>query len=282
MMSAMAVACVLLVLQPAPEPVPARSVPGEPPAARDIFPGVRVDLAAKVVEFDGVVPMDCHDPQTPHVYLELLVCGPDSREHESLVMTRAKPSHIHAALLMLGLEPGAPGRFESRDGRAVAIAAAGPEVAVEFEYAGGDGKKVIARPAEWIKSAKDGRGFDGAGGTGVAKTPPVWVFSGSRFVKRPDPATGQHREVYDADGTGVVVGLHTFGSEVVGLRQALSPDSARLEPEWIADTARVPKMGTSVVVRLRSAGDRGPGAVPALPRQTPSPPPATSPQPKRP
>ncbi len=274
MMSAMAVGCVLLWLQPAPEPAAVSAVP------HTIFPGVRIDRAAKFVEFDGTVPMDCHDPQTPHVYLELLVCGPDSREHESLVMTRAKPSHIHAALLMLGLEPGAPGRFESRDGRALAIAAAGPEVVIEIETAGADGTKVIARPAEWIKSAKDGRAFDGAAGPGAAKIPPAWVFSGSRFVKRPDPATGQRREVYDADGTGVVIGLHTFGSEVVGLRQALSPDAATLEPEWIADASRVPKMGTPVVVRLRSAADRAPGAVPVSPPVPPPPrPPASSPQP---
>ncbi len=275
-----------------PPALPARPAPpaADPrPVLREVFPLVRVDVQAGVVEFDAQVAMDCHDPQTPRVYLELVACAPDSREHESLIVTRARPSHVHAALLMLGLEPGAPGRFEPRDGRAVAVPAAGPALEIELAWREGDAPR-RAGPGDWIVSAKTGRRFGDAGaGQGDEDTRPVWLFCGSRFVLRPDPAGGERREVYDADGTGVVIGLHTFGSEVIGLGRTLSPDAATLEPEWIADAARVPALGTPVAVRLRAKGADGPAPAgratrpaPAAPGHPPpvSPPPA--PPPKRP
>lgn len=271
-------ASLLLAQPPAAQPPPAPSNPATP---REIFPLVRIDLSTRTVEFDGLVPLDCHDPQTPKVYLELLVCGPDSREHESLVMTRAKPSHIHAALLMLGLEPGAPGRFEPREGHPSPVPAAGPPITIEIAFTNAQGQPATVSPLEWIKSAKDGRAFDAAIRPAIKDAAaPAWLFTGSRFVSRTDPATGQKREVYDADGTGVVIGLHTFGSEVVGLNATLSPDASTLEPEWIADPARVPAMGTKVIVRLKSPADPAhpPAQPPPSPAHPPQPPPASPPR----
>src|SRR3954462_6625174 len=37
--------------------------------------------------------------------LEFLVCSTGTKEYESALRTRARPSHLHFALLMLGLEP---------------------------------------------------------------------------------------------------------------------------------------------------------------------------------
>ncbi|MEM9374305.1 MAG: hypothetical protein AAGA55_11750, partial [Planctomycetota bacterium] len=58
--------------------------PGDAPELRELLPGVRV--AEGTVEFRGTVCADTSHPQTPVVYLELLVTAPDSREHESLVV----------------------------------------------------------------------------------------------------------------------------------------------------------------------------------------------------
>ena len=41
-------------------------------------------------------------------WLEQVACMVGTREHESLVVVEAKPSEVHAALLLLGLEPGTP------------------------------------------------------------------------------------------------------------------------------------------------------------------------------
>jgi hypothetical protein len=69
-------------------------------------------------------------------------------------------------------------------------------------------------------------------------------------VTRRDAETGDPREVYDADGTGVVIGLSTFGSELVAWRQVLSPESTITAPTWVINNAAYPKAGTAVVVRI--------------------------------
>ncbi len=62
------------------------------------------------------------------------------------------------------------------------------------------------------------------------------------------------REVYDADGTGLLIGLTTFGSEVLSYPALYSHDSAIEEPLWIADPERVPVLGTALTVRLKAHG----------------------------
>lgn len=201
---------------------------------REVFPCVRADANARVVEFDADVAINCHHPKTPKVYLELVACTPDTREHESLVVTRALPSHIHAALLLAGLEPGAPGRvfFEGREPRKTAPT--GPRVYIEFVWRHPDGREQASAPEAWIVNARDGTRFEPGG----------WVFSGSRIVP------WQGRDFYDADGTGTIIGLTTFGSETISPARVLSPESSIDDPEWIADVARVPTMGTPVRVRI--------------------------------
>ena len=66
---------------------------------------------AGAVIFGG--PQSANDDDRPAIRLELgwleqVACAPATREHESLVVVNAKPSHIHAALLMAGFEPGTP------------------------------------------------------------------------------------------------------------------------------------------------------------------------------
>jgi hypothetical protein len=215
------------------------------PEWREAFPGVRVNVKAKAVEFDGIVPIDAHSPQAPVVYLEVVVCSPDTREHETLVVSKARPSHVHAALLLVGLKPGSSGSFKARDdGSIQPVDPTGDPVDVIFTYAakGDDGvdRTVHSRPQDWIVSARTGKRLD----VGTARPRTPWLFGGSRFFKR------QGIEVYDADGAGTLIGLATFGSETVGYRHTFSPDSEVDDPEWIADAKTTPAQGTSVTVRI--------------------------------
>ncbi len=213
----------------------------------DMFPFVRVDAGAGVVEFDGFVPIDCHDEETPDVYLELVACTKGTREHESLVVTEAKPSHVHAALLLAGFEAGRAGGLggRSRDGaRVEASAPTGDPVRVVVVYEDGSGGPVEVDVAEMIVHAETGEGLETEG----------WVFGGSAFVEY------RGQEFYDADGTGLLIGLATFGAphldgptfggETIGLAEVFSPEAAVAEPVWVADAARVPAYRTPVVVRL--------------------------------
>lgn len=221
----------------------------EPPAARqpidvgviELFPHIRLDAERQIVEIDGFVPIDCHNPETPVVYLEVVMCARDSKEHEALVATDARPSLIHAALLMLGIEPGEPGRwtFEGGEMRSHAPRGPGLEVTIAYER---DGAWVEAPAESWVTSP-DGAANPLRPREGGAS----WIFSGSRLVVR------QGAEMYDADGTGVIVGLTTFGSEVVAWHEVFSHDSTVQTPEWIADSRKVPAVMTPVVVRIRPA-----------------------------
>lgn len=208
----------------------------------EVFDHVRVSRSGRFVEFDGIVPLDSHDEETPDVYLELIACSPDTREHESLVMTRARPSHIHAALLLIGLEPGLPGSWERVGDGFEPIMPTGSAVEVTITYTSGNGEaatSVTSAAQDWVIDQRSESGLAGA----------EWIFAGSRMVEY------RGQSFYDADGTGTVIGLTTFGSEVIGWGNVFSPEASVQEPIWIANAALVPAQGTPVVVRI-SAVDK--------------------------
>jgi hypothetical protein len=271
-------------LEPAqPEP-PKPEVPQPVPAFREIFPGVRVDLASRVVEFDGMVPVNAHTKADLKVFLETTVCGYDSKEHESLVVTKAKPSQVHAALLMLGLKPGKPGAWKQEEKQWVGIPAVGDEVEVRFVVKNADGTEWEEDPAEWIVNIKDGKSLKSVAPHAN------WVFAGSKLAaKKPSPrAPGEGSvpnpapspssnpkpdakqddpkpdpkpdpkldarlggEYYVADVEGTLIGLTSFGTETIGLTVMYNPDNDKEAPEWIASREKTPEIGTKVVVRVR-------------------------------
>jgi hypothetical protein len=254
---------------PAPSPSPAASSTPTPlppvstsgPSLIEVFPHVRIDRAAGLLEFDAVIPLDAHDPITPIVYLELVCCAPDTREHESLVMTRALPSHIHAGLLLLGLESGTPGLVDFRGSSVIGRPPTGPDLSIEFEWlpaapADSQATPRIDTPATWIRQHESAAPLGTLPeGPGVWGPLGGWVFAGSRIVTRPPlHASGTTPvEVYDADGTGTIIGLTTFGSEVIAWKQILSPDAGLTAPVWVINPTNYPPVGTRVIVRVRRA-----------------------------
>jgi hypothetical protein len=226
------------------------------PAARTLFPGVRADLQAGVVEVDAEAsPMLVRDEAAPLFFLEVLACTPDTREHETLLVVRAKPSHVHAALLAVGLKPGKPGAWTFENDKLGSTPPSGDRVDVRFVYTAADGRRVEVNPLGWVVGAKDSTSFLAAERTAAAKAglpAPGWVFAGSVMVKRKDPG-GAEREVYDADGSGVLLGLTTFGSEVIAWSRVISPEASVQEPEWVAAQPRIPPAGTKVAIRIRRA-----------------------------
>lgn len=222
----------VLLPEGAGAPSESAAEPAEP-VWREVFPGVRLAAGLRAVEFDGIVPIDAHDPKTPLVFLEQIACRPDSKEHEALVMSDALASHIHAALLLAGLEPGSTGSW-SWDGEVMTtVPPSGAPLRVEVIHRGEDGVERAWSPNDWIVNERTGEhpSFQ-------------WVFAGSRIMRR----GGVDR--YDADGTGLLVGLTTFGSEVIAASTVISHEAQVQSPEWIADARVVPRFGTPVAVRL--------------------------------
>jgi hypothetical protein len=208
-----------------------------PQPANSGFPHIR--FVGSAIEIDGIVPIDCHHPDTPHVFLEVIACAPDTREHEALVMTRAKPSHIHAALLTRNLEAGSPGSWiwDGPGSRPTYNKPTGDEVEVFLRVTREDGSLDERPVREWVVDRD----------TGAMLPDAPFTFAGSRFV--------QYRgaEVYDADFAGNIIGLATFGNEVVAWTEVFSPDSTVDEPRWIANREVVPVFGTPVTIILRPA-----------------------------
>jgi len=230
---------------PVEQPAPRQSTEAPPKAdspiggLREVFPHVRADMASRLIEFDGTVPIDAHDPRTPVVYIEVTVCTPDTKEHESLVVTLAKPSHIHAALLAAGFGAGAPGTWTWDGQKITAHPPNGDALDISIAYRDAAGREVEAPATSWIRNAAaNGPKFGAAPGS-------RFVFAGSAMVTR------QGRDVYDADGSGLLVGLTTFGSESIAWSEVISHEAEFAEPEWIADSRVVPPFGTPVVVRIR-------------------------------
>jgi len=232
MTSKLILACAALILA-----APLSCASAEPVEA---FPGVRLDRAARTVEFDGEVPIIPDAGDGTVVFLEVMVCVRDTKEHEALVVTDVRPSHVHAALLALGLEPGEPGGWRRADDTVRGYPPHGPAVRVEFVYQR-DGEEVVEPAASWVKRDDNGERLE--------ERP--WVFAGSRMMDRGGG------EQYDADGTGLLVGLTTFGSEVVAYPRLYAHDSAIEEPVWIADPERAPGFETPVTVRLTAREGAG-------------------------
>lgn len=190
------------------------------------------------MEFDGEIAIDAHHPQTPRVYLEVLVCTHDTREHESVVVTRAKPSLVHAAMLACGLTEGSPGSWDWDETTKTlrAIPPTGDPLRVDLIVDG------VARSlADYAVRADSGAPLSDSG-----PPPASFLFSGSTLRLR----GGADR--YEADGAGTLVGLTTFGTETIAWSRMYSPDASLEDPVWIANSALLPPRGTKVQVRISS------------------------------
>ncbi len=223
---------------------------------RELFPGVRVDVSAKTVEFDAqITPMLVKDDKAPLFFLEVLCCAPNTREHETFLITTVRPSHIHAAMLAVGLNAGSPGGWTLNDRTLTPVPPSGDRLSVRIAFTDKNGNEVEQNPLDWIVNARDKAPFQAAENKlAAARSEPLpgWMFTGSKIVRRKS-VSGDEREVYDADGSGTIIGLTTFGSEVIGWSRLINPDASAEEPDWIADFGKTPPAETKVRVRIRKA-----------------------------
>jgi len=209
----------------APAAVTASAVPPGPALVR-LGSRIEVDLAAREIRAEAQSALDAG-------WLEQAVCRAGTREHESVLVVDFAPSLLHAALLMIGLEPGRPGRWElAADGRVVRLAPEGPRLELSVVRHDPAGERVEAPLTHWIR---------GVEGHSLPDHP--WVFAGSLRE-----ASG-----YVADFSGSVVGLVTFGDEVIAYEEVLADAAAVDEPALLVREDRVPTPGTTVTLVIRPA-----------------------------
>lgn len=208
------------------------------------FPGVVVDYDTRTVEVDGFVPVDVSHEETPEIWIELIAEAHGVRDFEALISLDTEARNVHAALLMLGLEPGSPGRIEVDntlpDQPMTKVDPTGPELRVRFRFER-DGETVIEDPCTWV--------FDPETDTVFSDLNPRFYFGGSSF------RTFAGEEWYMARAEGTVVGLCTFGTidggtETVGCTPVLSPHSDAGDPVWYTINDRVPPFDTKMTLLL--------------------------------
>ena len=110
--------------EPAPSAEPP-TVESSPGSVVELDGGVRAWVGQGRVEFPGMVSLD-------QGWLEVAVCRRGTREHESIVVTDAIPSVVHAAMLLAGLESGAPASFDEETHRP--IPPTGMRVSIELRF----------------------------------------------------------------------------------------------------------------------------------------------------
>lgn len=216
----------LLAADSRAEPAPTTAPASTAPAATDELPHVHLDVAERVVR----VECETIGVEAPLEFFCVRTNGP---EHESALRTDALPSHVHLALLMIGLEPGKPAYRDEQTDQWHPPTGSALRIECEFERGG---KSVTVPAHELLKNQH----------TGEPAPPFNWVFVGSRLL---DEGT------YGADAAGYVVSLVNFELSLIELGALAS--SSNEELLWVYDPQRGPATGEKVTMILRPAEDAG-------------------------
>lgn len=225
---------------------PIRVVGGEAPAKpagqRVDFPFIEVDRVARQVR----VECEALNVDMPLEFFCVKFGGP---EHESLLRTQAQPSHIHAGLLLLDLEPGAPVRYSEAVDKW--LPPHGPPLHISIAYER-EGKRQVIPANRLMRHIK----------TGKEAAPFTFIFAGSKVMED---------GVYAADVAGYVVSIVNFELSLIDVPELASNANETLQ--WQFNPATVPPQGTKVTMIIEPAENRGdaPATVP-----TTAPDPATT------
>ena len=162
--------------------------------------------------------------------LEFFLCLSGTVEHEAVLRSKVRPSHLHAALLMLGLEPGEPVRFSESAKKWLPPHGPPLQISVQFEK---DGQSVTLPAYRLMRDVKTRR-----------EMPPMtWIFAGSRMMSG---------DVYAADKTGYIVSVVNFDFTVIDIPELASNANETLH--WQTNVELMPPKGSKVTMIIEPAG----------------------------
>lgn len=200
-----------------------RPAPTTKPAQGAKIPHIQVDVKKRQVRVEA----QSLRPEMPLEFLAVQAGGP---EHEAVVRSPVKASDLHLALLMVGLEPGAPVTYSPAAQKW--LPPRGPPLQIFIEYEK-DGKTQSAPAYRWMRNVK----------TKEPMPPLTWIFAGSRIMED---------GVYAADVTGYLVSVVNFDLTVIDIPKLASNANELLE--WEANPDVVPEQGTMVTMVIEPAG----------------------------
>lgn len=207
---------------PASQPARGKST-GQPGPRILKFQNMQVDLAAGKITLDASVCLR-------QGQLELLLCKKNSKEHESILHTTARPAHLHAALLALDLTPGIAAEWAplANAGKGALLPPRGARVSIQLHWKDKNGRPRQAEAAQWMVGAEKRKDV---------AMPTSWVFVGSDAL--PDGR-------YWADADGDIISVANFASAVIDVPFQSSDKNALLS--FQANTAAIPPLKTAVQV----------------------------------
>jgi hypothetical protein len=195
----------------------------QPAAGAGKLPHVQVDVKSRQIRVEAeYLPVDAP--------LEFFCVLSGTSEHEAVLRSPAKPSHIHLALLMLGLQPGEPVKYSEALKRSLPPHGPPLQISVEWEKDG----KTVSYPAyrlmRDIHTKKEMR-------------PMTWIFAGSRVMEDGS---------YAADTTGYLVSVVNFDLTLIDIPELASNANETLEWERNPDIA--PPEGAKLTMVIEPAG----------------------------
>jgi hypothetical protein len=162
--------------------------------------------------------------------LEFFCCVNGTNEHESVLRSKVKPSHLHLAMLMIGLEPGKPASYSEAARKWTPPHGPPINITCEFEKDGKTQRVPAYRLVRDIKTRKE-------------MSPLTWIFVGSKTMED---------GVYAADATGYLVSIVNFDLTVIDVPQVAS--SANETLEWEINPDLMPEKGAKVTMIIEPAG----------------------------
>jgi hypothetical protein len=203
------------------------------------MPGIGIDPVARVVDVNAEVCLD-------EGALELIACTKDTKEHESIVVLRALPSHVHAALLLLGARNGHPAMRRPLDEEMTRwedLPPQGDPIDVSFVVTREDGTKQ-ERPLSDFLMRSEEEGAPSEGNKQKEKFPNTFLFAGSHLG---DAAETPRK--YLAEISGNVISISTFGDELLCLPEVHGHENQALA--WQINPEHLPKKHSKIQLRLR-------------------------------
>lgn len=214
---------------------------GEPPKGAPQYqvteteiqlPGVTISRVTSEIRLDAVACLESG-------ILEYVVCRPNTFEHEAIFTTTAKPELVHAALLLIGVEPNPQrhGLAELWFEKTLKQTPSRVKVEVEWKEKG----KVKRVPlVSLLRKREEDEAGDGESKS--LKIDDAWVFAGS-FIHQ-NPETGERE--YAGNRSGILVGIWPNPSTVIqyGISEGNPYEGKNLGMEIRED--RVPSKGTRV------------------------------------
>jgi len=174
------------------------------------------------------IRMEC-EAVNAEMALEYLVCVAGTSEHETVLRSKARPSHLHLALIMIGARSGEPAHFDKASNNPVGPTGQRLKITCEFVK---DGKKISIPAHRLMRNVKS-----------KAEMPQAfWIFAGSCTTERGD---------YAADLRGRLISVVNFPDSTVDVPEIRSNANETLE--WEVNPATAAPKGTTVWVVIEKA-----------------------------